>query len=265
MKPIGMFAAVGAFLVAGCQTLQPYRPVSVAVRDAETKLPIAGAQVRLSSGGVVDADQPSSTNGVALVRAAAFRDFGSDVHIQAAGYLNEERYLGLETVQHIETAGWLEKLQDRPPTLIVELYADPRPTVTLVVPSGYRGVINVTVDVHEDAPFAPGQRTFRADVGSDGSATLIAPPLLKHLLPTDFEVASVDGVLIKRNAADAERGFWWLHSDGKRQLFYVGTRAEYDAFCKTDSTIRGAEAGQDKGRGTGGGRRGGRRGGRGSS
>ena len=42
------FLTLALALAPGCQALHPYRPVPVLVRDAETKEPIAGAQVRVS-------------------------------------------------------------------------------------------------------------------------------------------------------------------------------------------------------------------------
>src|SRR5581483_8644278 len=61
------------------------------------------------------------------------------------------------------------------PDVSFELFAEPRPTVELVVPNLYRGLIEVKMQIQDDAPAVPGQRAFRVVVSPKGEAELTGP------------------------------------------------------------------------------------------
>jgi hypothetical protein len=92
-------------LAAGCQGLLGYRPAPVLVRDAETKRPITGAEVRLSYPlrqlpvGPPDGSETTGDDGVARALAAPYGDGGIVVGATAKGYLSEEKVLSAEVVR----------------------------------------------------------------------------------------------------------------------------------------------------------------------
>ena len=56
-------------------------------------------------------------------------------------------------------SGMIKACEKRPVSFVLELYtADPAPSVELVVPTGYRGVVDVDVQARENIRCQPGQR-----------------------------------------------------------------------------------------------------------
>jgi hypothetical protein len=246
--------------VPACQALSRSRPVPVLVRDAETKQPIAGAEVRLTYPAGDSLLAPSRSveaagaDGVARLRAAPWGDIGVLVDVSAPGRLAEQRGLSVEEVRAIEPAGFFEAVDHRPARLVVELYAGPPPTVDLVLPPGFRGVVKADVQPRDDPPCPRGQRCFRYDVPPSGEVTVAGPALLRHAVSPDFRLLYADGAPLARHGEGAEVGYWWLRTEGERQCFLVGTRADYDA-------ARPADGGGDRGeRRSSGGKGGGGRG-----
>src|SRR5262249_38871172 len=147
----------------------------------------------------------------------------------AGGYLSEEKYLTVKAIQAIEPVGLFEAVEQRPVTLVAELYAGPAPEVELVLPPGYHGLVRAKIDTKEGLSYPPGQRLFSYSVAASGEVSAEGPPLLSHLAPTDFKFRYADGAPLSRQAAESEAGYWWLRSDGLCQVFLVGTKAEYEA------------------------------------
>ncbi len=137
--------------VPGCQLLHSYRPVPILVRDAETKQPIAGAMRHISYPLLSAPQAPeesraqTAADGIARLQAAPAGPGGVLLTVCAGEYLTEPQTLSVESVRALKPAGWFEKVEQRPPQLTVELYAGPRPTVELVLPAGFRGLVTATV------------------------------------------------------------------------------------------------------------------------
>src|SRR6516225_1726759 len=99
------WAALLLALAPGCQGLFGSRPAPVLVRDAETKEPIPGAEVRLSYPptqlpvGPPDCSEKTGDDGVARVQAAPYGDGGIAVGVTAKGYLSEEKVLSAQAVR----------------------------------------------------------------------------------------------------------------------------------------------------------------------
>src|SRR5579885_3612857 len=157
-------------LTPGCQVLYRYRPVPVLVRDAETKKPIANAEVHLTyplsrdSLAPFDSAERTDAEGVAHLRAAPYGEFGVRVEATASGYLTDQLSISTESIQHLQPVHFLEDAERRKPEFVVEMYAEPRFTVELVVPPGYRGLIRAEIEAREDLGVPAGQRCFRYDV-----------------------------------------------------------------------------------------------------
>lgn len=220
-------------LGCGCQSLHGYRPVPVRVEDAETNQPIAGAEVRLSYPNTQPSLAPrnsfgtTAADGIARLEAAPFGEPGPVVEVNANGYMAEEKYLTLEAVQAIPPARRSEKIEERPVCLVVRMLAEPEPTVELILPTGYRGVVRARVAIQEDMPQTPGQRCFRYEVPSSGIVEVAGPPLLRRIFATDFRARYADGATLPWQPKDSEVGLWWLRCDGDEQFFLVGTPLEY--------------------------------------
>jgi hypothetical protein len=150
-------------VLPGCQALHSYRPTPVQVIDADTKQPIAEAEVRISYPMANSLATPwesretTGSNGIARSRAASFGSAGAMVEISAQGYMNEQRFLTAQQVEDLERAGWFEDTHQRLPALVVGLYKDPRPTIELVLPPGYRGMVKARVRV-QDKSLSPVRR-----------------------------------------------------------------------------------------------------------
>ena len=135
----GLFAATAVLaLLPGCQALYAYRPIVIAARDAETKQPIADAEVRISYPLVHPTQAPydsvgrTGADGVARLQAAPFGPAGVLVEVRGNGYLFEQKTLPIETVQALERGGLFENLDKRSTDLVVELYANPPPHASVL-------------------------------------------------------------------------------------------------------------------------------------
>ena len=221
-------------LAPGCQLLYRYRPVPVLVRDAETKKPIANAEVHLSyplardSLAPFDSSERTSADGVAHLRAAPYGDFGVRIEASAPGYLTNQISISTESIQKIEPAHFFEEVNRRKPQFILEMYSEPRFTVELIIPSGYRGLIRAEVEPCEEMGVPAGQRCFRYEV-IDGSVRIKGPALvLRCVYPSDYRACYADGTPLTSEMTLQKVGFRWLRSQDKVQYFVVGTQPEYD-------------------------------------
>lgn len=131
--------------ISGCQVLSPHRPAPVLVRDAETKNPIAAAEVRIqpvrSDPLLGHSEQIAKTglDGIARTSLSASGVDGVTVDVTAKEFLAEEKLVSAKEIEAIKLAGWFESVEQRPASVVVELYSGPDPTVELVAPNGYRG------------------------------------------------------------------------------------------------------------------------------
>jgi hypothetical protein len=248
-------------IASGCQALYPYRPISVLVRDAETKQPISGAEVLIDypftppSHAPWDSSGTTAADGMARLKAApAGGDIG--VEARAKGYLFEDTILPPEAVRPGDTAHSAKAVDPHAPTVVLDLYAEPRPTVELVVPNGYRGVVKAELQIQEDAPCPPGQRCFSYEVPASGIISVTGPSLLHRVL--DYRFRYADGTPLTRRASGFDVGSWWLRNEGNTQFFVVGTLSDYEEMRHSDPKQGEDHRSPNGGKGNGRGRRGGR-------
>jgi hypothetical protein len=152
------------------------------------------------------------------------------VEVTARGYLSEEKNVWVEAGPGPGPAHLFEQPDQHPARFVLELYAEPRPTVELVVPTGYRGVVKAEVQIEAEMACPPGQRRFRYEVPESGVVRVSGPPLLRRALSTQFQAEYADGTSLKRNAPFPDVGFWWLKGDETTQIFVVGTQYEYEDY-----------------------------------
>ena len=144
-------------IAPGCLSLPGDRPLPVQVVDAETKQPIRTANVQIVYPfAPLPWDARGSTgtcagDGIARLRVSASDDPAITLEVTALGYMTEEKPLPAEAVKALEPPHFLENTDHRSPAVVVELYADPRPTVELMLPAGFRGRVRATVLVRDDA------------------------------------------------------------------------------------------------------------------
>src|SRR5579872_6203111 len=137
---VGCLLALALPAGGGCQSLFRYRPVTVLVRDAETKKPIPGADVHLSypmardSLAPYDATGVTDGDGTVLLRAAPYGDRGILIEGRAKGYVAEGLDVSAEDVARIQPPPLLGADPPRPVHFIVEMYTEPRVTIELVLP-----------------------------------------------------------------------------------------------------------------------------------
>ena len=269
-----LWPVVFVAIAPGCLSLPGDLPLPVEVVDAETKQPIRTANVQIVypfAPSAWDARGSTGTcagDGIARLRVSASDDPAVTLEVAALGYMSEEQPLPAAAVKAIEPPHLFENTDHRQAAIVVELYAEPRPIVELLLPPGFRGRVRALVQPLDDLSVTPGQRNFGYEVQPTGSVEIVGPPILRRVFAPDFHLRYADSSPLTQNARESEVGYWWLKSEGDVQVFLVGTKADYSAAVQSgEATPVGAQrSGGGKGggrRGGGGGRRGGGGGGMG--
>jgi hypothetical protein len=234
-----IYAAFLLGTASGCQALHPYRPVPVLARNAETKQPIAGVEVHISYPLAQQYFSPwesigtTGPDGIARLQAAPYGEAGIMVDVTAHGYLNEQKFLSIQEVQAIARPGWFEDVKKRPASLIVDMFAEPRPTVELIVPAGYHGLIKAKVQIQEQAPCAPAQRNFIYEVPPSGEILVTGPSLFRHLIPPDMRLQYSGNIPTSKQAKGTEFGYWYVKTEAPYHFFLIGTQREFDDYRRS--------------------------------
>jgi hypothetical protein len=218
--------------------LHDYRPVTVLVRDAETKKPIAGADVNISYLVMLNpfAPLPSSgktdKHGVVHLRVAPYeRCAGIFCRATAEGYnFPEDTRLSSDDIRKVKCPSLFSTKPPEPLTLVRELYADPHPTVELIVPPGYRGLFRADTEIVNEESCVVGQRIFTATVSSAGMATIRGSQVLCGNLSPDFRARYADGTELPspRFGSDDVVALRWVTCTERSHFFVVGTQRDYD-------------------------------------
>jgi hypothetical protein len=246
-----LFALLAAS--AGCVSNRP-APVPVRIIDAETKMPVAGAEVRLwnpdargsspgrNSSGVTDPD------GVVYVRCESKPDEAVVMEVKAAGYWSEQA--DFKRTPTDEAAN------------VVEVFSGKRPSVEFLLPVGFRGPIKARIVV-QDPPPQSGQREFSIAVPSNGAVQIVGSPILKYASGPTFRAKFANGEPVPTQLSELQVGLRWLQVVGDMHYFVVGTQADWNAaHAELVADLPNSPRPASKGNGGGGGGRGGR-GGRG--
>jgi hypothetical protein len=236
------FLACAAFLLAwisGCQALDGHRTLLVQVRDGDTKQPINDAQARISyplsegifAPGVSYAQ--SDRDGHVPLPASTFIGTTPLLEVHAEGYLPEHRFVTVEAVRATKPLGWFEPPDGRPPTVMVDVYADkPLPTIELVAPLSFRGLVQVELQVPDNAVDVPGQRQFSFPVPEEGAVVVTGPAILRRFPVPNFTARFADGTPIRREGllTDNDIGLWSIKYESRRFLFLIGSREHFAAY-----------------------------------
>ncbi len=217
-------------LTLGCQTFQKQPNLAVLVRDAETKKPIATAEVylcqRLAHGEVAPCRSKGLTqaDGIARLRGEPATEHGFQVQAVAQGYLPEKINVPANALKKRAAP----ETEPRPADAIVDVYAEPDFSVELVLPPGYRGLVKTEIQIQDNLPLAKGQRCFRYLVSASGDVVVKGPSLLRRV-PVNAYRGRYGNDPLLGTAMDAEKvGFRWLRGMGNRQFFVVGTQVDYE-------------------------------------
>jgi hypothetical protein len=261
-RSISAAAAVAlAVAIAGCQTMQPNRPLTILVRDAETQAPIANARIHLHAmeGHLPGADTGNAgDDGIIHLQAPGHDTRAIGIEAEAKGYMEANTFVSSESLKAIEPSPRFGKDKPRPVAVTVDLYAGPRPSVELVIPTGYHGVIKTDRAIEHDLACPKGQRRFSFPVAADGSAHVTGPGMLERVDVADYRFRYEDNAPISSKADTTPLGFWWLRHEGNVDYFVIGDKGDY-MLARTEMASDGGESTPQ--RNSGGGQRGGGRGG----
>ncbi len=267
-QPVAAWLVCLSLILSGCASP---RPAVIQVLDAETKRPIPDAEISIWY--PTDAPGHSGNNARArtqpdgIAQVQLLPDEGSCplAELSARGYLWEEKSLPGGVPQLISCRASSAKNEPHGPDVVFELYAEPRPSVELVVPNLYRGLIEVKMQILTNAPTMAGLRAFQAVVSPQGTAEVTGPAILRYVGGAGFKARFADGTAIPRDTKEFDEvGFWWLRGDESEQLFLVGTKTEYESHRKSatqDESAKTRSSSGGKGGGRGGRGGGGRHGG----
>jgi hypothetical protein len=231
------FAILQLGLGAGCQSFQSSRPFPVLLRDADTKTPVSGAQVSVSYPvsrsplAPSESSAATSDDGIARLWVAPFGD-GFAMRAAAQGYLAEDKDVAVTTIEKIAPVRLFESAEQRPPTMIIDLYREPAFSVELTIPLSYRGIIKADIDLRDGVPCPPGQRCFTYAVSPSGEVSVVGPSLLRRVPPHNYHARYADGTPLDTEMGLAKVGFRWLKQEGKQHYYVVGTQPEYEAFAR---------------------------------
>ncbi len=247
-------------ILTGCQLWHPTASIPIVVRDAETKEPIPGAEVKLwsPSDNRKTCIEPSGTtgpDGVVRIKAEYPKEADVLVEVTAPGYLQDEmdRILAGKAPGAPEGGG------------IIEIFRGPRPVIEVVVPTAFRGELKVEMKIQDVTPEQLGMRVFRyqaplpeltkaGGLGETPVIHVVGPPILDGRLGPEFRGLYSNGSTMPSEPKDKEIVLRWVRSEGLNQYFVVGTKIDQDAARKAAEKIVGSRDLSNKG---GGGRRGG--------
>lgn len=237
VKTLGALICLAALACqSGCIAWYTKAPVDLLVLDAETNEPIAGAKVGVHYAYMLMLNVPkdphalSDHDGRAVLSVARSRSFANVWEVTAPGFTRYTELHG-DGPERTSAAKNARASNER---RVVRLYREPDPTLTVVVPNGYRGPL--LVDLRPVPGFIQdsiGQRTFTIEATDLGYASLDAKLLLQRY--THIDVQYADGTPLSDSCGinqDDEvrlrRGFTGFH----QELFYVGTKAEMQPWFK---------------------------------
>ncbi len=251
-------------MISGCQSFFDYRPVPVLVLDAETKKPIPDAAVHISypfthsNFAPWDSIGMTAGDGIARLQASPSGDHSLLVEAKTKGYLPYTQDISDDAVRMIPARGWFEFGARRAPAFVVEMIAEPRFTIELVVPTHYRGIVKAVVNFQNDVVYPTGQRGFSYEVSLDGEVQVVGPSVLQRYPPL-YRARFADGTPLDEKTELMRVGFRWLKRKGDEEYFIVGTQIDYDHFRREMLANPGLSEPSDSG-GKGSGKSGRRRG-----
>lgn len=240
-------AILAASCLPGCISIasHSYETVDVRVLDAETNDPISNATVSITygHGEEIVLNQPENVavttdgHGRAILEITEYIDTGVVAwEVSAGAYIS--RYAG-DTFSGRVPDEFLKvgTDHDAPLEAEIQLYRAPRPSVTIVVPDGYRGPLKIE---HEPKPDwvqeAIGRRNFEFSASDDGYVFVEASRLLARGVFGRASARYTDGTRIQRiytfyePEKDNDIGLRAIGTFPRyRDLYVIGTKSDEDS------------------------------------
>lgn len=205
--------------------LREYRLATVEVRDAESGEAISDSAVRVHYKRYMDFFPPRDSagktdqNGTVKLRVAETNRL-LEITVAADGYLGKRLSYG--------SHAFFEGQRDK--KLVVNLYRKPTPTIDLIFPKGFMGVVKIRRNrTNELIQGRPGQRHFAFRVPDSGHLEIPANRLLCDSDPIAWTAKYDDGVRIRSLGddggpiADGTFALRWVACDAQDEdLFVIG-------------------------------------------
>jgi hypothetical protein len=258
MRTCQTVLALAVVSLAGCMTYRP-RDVIVAVRDAETHAPVPNAIVHVSMPHAGDEGKTETTLPNGMARVVFTPSTGEPVMIEAtaAGYISDSTVAGEPVVAAVANYPIVGPALPHKPDFTLELYAGPKFGVEIVVPPTYRGLVKTNFDFRDDVSIPKAQRLWSFDVTANGEVKGTGPAILKKVSPSDYRVRLANATMpLEENPEGL--ALRWLKREDTQDVFYFGTKAEYEQYRK-DNKIESPSNPPSSDGGKKGGRGGGRR------
>lgn len=221
-------------VIAGCQVFQGERPLTVLVRDAETKKPIQTAEVYLCQRLKHDEVAPcrsrdlTQKDGIARLRPEPAGQLGFQLQAVAPDYLTEKVNVSADAFKKHPSTPAIQPDTTHLADVVVEVFHEPNFTVELVLPPGYRGLVKAEVQLQDHLSLSPQQRCFRFAVAPSGEVLVKGPALLQRVPVPEYRARYANGPLLNTTMDSKTIGFRWIKSAGNRHYFTVGTQLDYE-------------------------------------
>jgi hypothetical protein len=216
-----------ATFATGCHAIQPSTPIAVTVRDAETHAPVSGATVHMWRYGSHEKERDVSfttgADGVAHVRLAPPDEGGVFASVSSPNCLPVQVNLPQDISDALTSAKPFHPYSGPPLSITVDVFAGPRPTVELVLPSGFRGLVKAKVCVNAEGQWTPGQRAFSYKVPADGVVRVEGPPVFGQATGPDFVAKFADDTPLPKDGKGDVVALRWIRREGNEVCFAVGT------------------------------------------
>jgi hypothetical protein len=223
-------AILTCFTLSGCILMYHYKTASVSVLDAETSAPIAGANVSIEYGYILSVPTPKAP--VAVTDANGFST------MQVATL--DERYNRVSAPGYIDFRATSPNKSPADTPMVFRLYKLPEPSLTFIVPDGYRGP--VMLDLHPSDAWIQGnigERQFTYTIPSSGYVSVQATPLLtRTYFIENVNFKTKNGIPIPEKQSYqtgstlsvTEVGFEYPNNlqNNYRQLWVVGNKSDFD-------------------------------------
>jgi hypothetical protein len=202
----------------GCASFAGGKGTSVQVIDGESKQPIGTAQVRLwhyhqATSGNANSSKGTDSHGTAELESISGRTDDLVLEVSANGYATEEK--SINPANHV----------------VVQLYAQPNPTIEFIVPPLFRGLFNFKMQIQDSAPMKPGQRLFPIEIQETGLAEAVLPELFRHMNP-EFRAKFADGRALPDRPQGQDLGLWWIKTSGEYEILLIGTQGDYEMYWR---------------------------------
>jgi hypothetical protein len=225
---------IAATFSTGCGLFHEYRPMHVLVRDAETKQPLAGVEVRGWYMTMMDVFGPNTPHGTTDKDGLVTLQIGPDrlfvLRVIEDGYLLADTDATQEYFKKLPRKGDPDDLPGRI-DFVFDLKPEEHPTFILIIPDNYRGLVKVCYEPTETVK-VERRRNYEIPVGVDGLAVVRMPEALCRPAAIRWVTAAREksGKRVERNLDMNSRqiGLWPLRKTDDIEVYFVGTAAKWE-------------------------------------